>query len=162
MEVMVQNYKEEDLADLILIWNEVVDEGVAFPQMEDLTKESAKDFFESQDYVGVAKVNGRIEGLYILHPNNVGRCGHQANASYAVSAGARGCKIGERLVMDSLERAKELGYRLLIFNAVVKGNERAIKLYTKLGFVKVGEIPGGFLLKDGNYQDTMMFYHTIP
>ncbi len=149
------------MADLILIWNEVVDEGTAFPQMEDLTKESAKDFFESQDYVGVAKVNGRIEGLYILHPNNVGRCGHQANASYAVRAKVRGCKIGERLVKDSLERAKEFGYRLLIFNAVVKGNERAIKLYNKLGFVKVGEIPGGFLLKDGNYQDTMMFYHTI-
>lgn len=56
---------------------------------------------------------------------------------------------------------KELNYKLLIFNAVVKGNDRAICLYTKLGFHKVGEIPNGFLLKDGKYQDTIIFYHSL-
>ncbi|MCI9080998.1 MAG: GNAT family N-acetyltransferase [Lachnospiraceae bacterium] len=109
----------------------------------------------------MARVHGRIEGLYILHPNNVGRCGHQANASYAVRSQIRGLKIGEKLLEDSLARAGELGYRLLIFNAVVKGNGRAVRLYDRLGFVKIGEVPGGFLMKDGNYQDTMMFYHTV-
>lgn len=161
MEVTIEKYREDDLADMIVIWNEVVDEGAAFPQMEDLTIESGRVFFGNQDYVGVAKVNGRMEGLYILHPNNVGRCGHQANASYAVRGETRGLKIGEKLVMDSLEKAGELGYRLLIFNAVVKGNERAARLYERLGFVKIGEVPGGFLMKDATYQDTMMYYHVI-
>ena len=55
----------------------------------------------------------------------------------------------------SLKTARELGYRILIFNAVVKGNDRAIQLYTKLGFQRVGVIPGGFLLKSGVYQDNL-------
>ena len=161
MEVTVEQYQKEDLAELAAIWNEVVDEGEAFPQMEDLTVDSAEIFFGNQDYVGVARADGRIQGLYILHPNNVGRCGHQANASYAVRSQARGMQIGESLVRDSLVQAKKLGYRLLIFNAVVKGTERAEKLYHKLGFVKIGEVPGGFLTKNGAYQDTMMFYHLV-
>ena len=73
----------------------------------------------------------------------------------------RGKKIGESLVQDCLRKAKELGYRLLIFNAVVKGNDRAIRLYEKLGFQRVGTIPGGFLLKTGEYQDIFVYYHTL-
>ena len=71
MEVIVEPFKEKDIEDMIQIWNEVVDEGVAFPQMEELTKECAEEFFGSQDYVGVAKVNGQIEGLYILDRKSV-------------------------------------------------------------------------------------------
>lgn len=44
----------------------------------------------------VAEEDGKIYGLYILHPNNVGRCGHICNASYAVSSDARGRHIGEQ------------------------------------------------------------------
>ena len=119
------------------------------------------EFFGKQDFIGVAKVNGEVAGLYILHPNNVGRCGHHANASYAVSSKMRGIKIGEGLVKHSLKTARELGYRILIFNAVVKGNDRAIQLYTKLGFQRVGVIPGGFLLKSGVYQDIYVYYHVL-
>ena len=48
---------------------------------------------DSRDYHACAE-DGRVLGLYILHPNNVGRCGHIANASYAVSSAARGKGIG--------------------------------------------------------------------
>ena len=161
MEVEITKYSKKDIRDMMHIWNEVVEEGVAFPQVDFLTEENAPDFFARQDYVGVAKVEDKVVGLYILHPNNVGRCGHQANTSYAVSSKVRGLKIGEKLVKDSLQKAKDLNYKLMIFNAVVKGNDRAIRLYTKLGFVKVGEIPKGFLLKDGKYQDIMVFYHSL-
>ena len=32
---------------------------------------------------------GEIEGIYILHPNNVGCCGHICNASFAVRKDVR-------------------------------------------------------------------------
>ena len=83
---------------MIRIWNEVVDEGIAFPQEEPLNMETGISFFGSQSYTGVAEEDGIIFGLYILHPNNVGRCGHICNASYAVSSGMRGRHIGEKLV----------------------------------------------------------------
>ena len=45
--------------------------------------------------------------------------------------------------------------------SVVDGNDRAIRLYEKLGFQHVGRIPGGFLLKTGVYQDIFVYYHTL-
>lgn len=161
MNILIDAYKETDIKDMVEIWNEVVEDGMAFPQSEFLTEQGGKEFFEKQDYVGVAKCNEKVVGLYILHPNNVGRCGHQANTSYAVSRKMRGLKVGEKLVAHSLEQAKKLNYKLMIFNAVVKGNDSAIHIYDKLGFVKVGEIPKGFLLKTGVYQDIIVFYHEL-
>ena len=49
---------------------------------------------------------GEIVGLYILHPNNVGRCGHICNASYAVKSQLRGHHIGEALVKHCMEQGK--------------------------------------------------------
>ena len=161
MEYEIMPYTEADVDAMIEIWNEVVRDGAAFPQLDELNHKTGVEFFGRQDFAGVAKVNGEVAGLYILHPNNVGRCGHHANASYAVSSKMRGMKIGEGLVRHSLEKAKELGYRILIFNAVVKGNDRAIQLYTKLGFQRVGVIPGGYLLKNGVYQDIYVYYHVL-
>ena len=154
-------YREDDLPAMAEIWNEVVRDGVAFPQLDELTPEAAAAFFASQDFSAVAVEDGRVLGLYILHPNNVGRCGHQANASYAVSSAARGRGIGETLVRHSLSTAAELGYRLLIFNAVVATNTSAIALYERLGFELIGEVPGGFFTKDGEYVDTRLYYHTL-
>ena len=159
--IEIREYREGDLEALRGIWNEVVREGEAFPPLEELTAEGAREFFAAQDFTAAAVEDGRVLGLYILHPNNVGRCGHQANASYAVSGAARGRGLGEALVRHSLGRARELGYRLLIFNAVVENNARARALYERLGFVKIGLVPGGFLYKDGSYQDTVLYYHTL-
>lgn len=96
-----------------------------------------------------------------MHPNNVGRCGHICNASYAVDSGARGLGIGEMLVSDCLERAKNKGFKILQFNAVVKTNKAARALYEKLGFVQLGVIPDGFLMKDGHYEDICPYYHLL-
>lgn len=162
MSITVEKYTDADLSALREIWNEVVRDGVAFPQLDELTEDSAREFFAAQDYTAAARdEDGRVLGLYILHPNNVGRCGHQANASYAVASAARGKHVGEALVRHSLKTGAELGYRLLIFNAVVASNTRAIALYEKLGFERIGRVPGGFHMKDGSWSDTILFYHTL-
>lgn len=102
--IIIRKYEQKDLSDLICIWNQVVKDGVAFPQEENLTDESGAEFFAKQTYTAVAedKESGKIYGFYILHPNNVGRCGHICNASYAVDRAARGLHIGEKLVKDCL------------------------------------------------------------
>ena len=100
-------------------------------------------------------------GLYILHPNNVGRCGHIVNASYAIDSGYRGKHIGEQLVSDCLNQAKEHGFKLMQFNAVVENNVHARHLYERLGFVLLGTIPNGFLMKDGTYQNICLYYYIL-
>ena len=154
----VREYTEHDLEDMLRIWNEVVDEGIAFPQEDALNVESGAEFFASQSYTGVAEDDGKIMGLYILHPNNIGRCGHICNASYAVLKEERGKHIGEQLVNDSMAKGKELGFRVLQFNAVVESNIQARRLYEKLGFTQLGTISGGFRMKDGHYENTCPYY----
>lgn len=146
---------------MIAIWNEVVKDGIAFPQEELLTEKTGAEFFGSQTYCGVAEENGTIYGLYILHPNNVGRCGHICNASYAVSKEFRGKHIGELLVKDCLVQAKKCGYGVLQFNAVVESNIHARHLYERLGFVQLGTIPNGFRMKDGHFENICPYYHEL-
>ncbi|MCD8189112.1 MAG: GNAT family N-acetyltransferase [Clostridiales bacterium] len=152
-----------DLPAVCAIWNRVVEDGVAFPQLETLDEESGGAFFAAQSFTGVATdaESGQVVGLYILHPNNVGRCGHICNASYAVRTDLRGQHIGEALVRHSLEKGRELGFRVLQFNAVVCSNVHALRLYEKLGFVRLGVVPGGFRRKDGVYEDITLMYHTL-
>lgn len=159
--MQVREYTDHDLMDITRIWNEVVEEGMAFPQEESLDMESGAEFFASQSYTGVAEENGKVYGLYILHPNNVGRCGHICNASYAVSSDARGKHIGEKLVIDCLKKGKELGFRVLQFNAVVESNIHARHLYERLGFIQLGTIPGGFRMQDGQYENICPYYKEL-
>ncbi len=157
----IRAYREQDIREMVRIWNEVVEEGVAFPQLDLLDEETGKSFFDSQTYCGVADDDGKVVGLYILHPNNIGRCGHIANASYAVDSSCRGKHIGEKLVSDCLTQAKKSGFKLLQFNAVVENNIHARHLYERLGFVQLGTIPDGFLMKDGTYRNICLYYHVL-
>ena len=163
MQIEIRQYQTHDAAAAAAIWNEVVRGGAAFPQREELTEENADSFFRSQSFTGLAEdaETGEIVGLYILHPNNVGRCGHICNASYAVEREARGLHIGEKLVSDCLRQGRAHGFRILQFNAVVASNTHARHLYERLGFQPLGVIPGGFRMKDGHYEDICPYYHVL-
>lgn len=158
--MMVRAYREEDIPAMIKIWNQVVEEGIAFPHEELLNEQTGAAFFESQSCCGVAEKeeDGTVLGLYIMHPNNVGRCGHICNASYAVDSASRGLHIGEKLVLDCIGQARRLGFRVLQFNAVVASNIHARHLYERIGFTQLGTIPGGFRMKDGRYEDICPYF----
>ena len=157
----IRKYSEGDITEMIRIWNNVVEEGVAFPQDECLDEESGRKFFSEQSYCGVAEDNGAVVGMYILHPNNVGRLGGISNASYAVDSKCRGKHIGEKLVLDCMAQAKKLGFNILQFNAVVENNIHARHLYERLGFVHIGTVPNAFRMKDGSFENICLYYHTL-
>ena len=163
MNIVIRKYEEKDLSAMLGIWNEIVEAGNAFPQEELLNSDSGAEFFASQTYTGVAEdtVTGKIYGLYILHPNNIGRCGHICNASYAVRSDSRGLHIGEKLVLDCMEQGRVHGFTVLQFNAVVATNVHARHLYERLGFTQLGTIPKGFRMNDGSYEDICPYYHAL-
>ncbi|WP_106450989.1 GNAT family N-acetyltransferase [Trichococcus alkaliphilus] len=158
MDIVIRKYSIYDLGAMTKIWNHVVMEGKYFPQENGLSIKEAEAFFAEQTFTGVAEEDGTVVGLYILHPNNIGRCVHIANASYAVKADQRGKRIGEKIVVHSLEMAKAAGFRIMQFNAVVANNKGAISLYKKLGFKELGTIPGGFKMDDDTFMDIIPFY----
>lgn len=161
--INIREYTSDDVSAMNEIWNEVVRDGVAFPQTEELSDKTGAEFFASQTYCGVAEntETKQVLGLFILHPNNIGRCGHIANASFAVSGRARGLHIGEMLVTECLNQAKLHGFKIMQFNAVVADNIHARHLYERLGFKQLGTIPAGFHLKNGEYADICPYYKTL-
>ena len=48
MAVKIKKYEKTDLKDAVKIWNQVVEDGVAFPQTEPLHQESGHAFFDEQ------------------------------------------------------------------------------------------------------------------
>ena len=163
MDIQIREYTKEDTKEAIRIWNHIVEEGNAFPQMDCLTETTGEEFFLGQSYTGIAVDvdSGEIAGLYILHPNHVGRCGHICNASYAVRREVRGEHIGEKLVLDCLAQAKVKGFRIMQFNAVVANNTHALHLYERIGFTRLGVIPHGFRMPNGHYEDIIPHYYVL-
>lgn len=94
--------------------------------------------------VYVAMSGGETVGTYFIQSNQPGLGSHVANAGYVVSKGCSGRGIGKIMAEHSLEEARQLGYKAMQFNLVVKSNEGAIALWKKMGFQVIGEIPGGF------------------
>ena len=54
--ISIRKYNDNDIEEMAQIWNEVVNDAVAFPQIEPLG-DDAKEFFASQSYCGVAQNN---------------------------------------------------------------------------------------------------------
>ena len=98
----IRKYRTSDLPVIIELWNSVVEAGDAFPQEELLNEETGAAFFAAQSCTVVLEEDDQVLGLYILHPNNVGRCSHIANASYAIDASVRGKHLGEALHWSSI------------------------------------------------------------
>lgn len=163
MEIEIKHFQKKDIPSMVRIWNEAVLDGGTLPQEKTLTEKEAASFFSSQTSTCIAadRATGVVVGLYILHPNGIGHCGHIANASYVVWSVMRHKGIGRKLVQHSLEETKRKGFRLLQFNAVVSTNTAARKLYESMNFKQLGVLPGGYKQDSGEYTDTILYYHDL-
>ena len=56
MNIEIKEYTKNNLKTTIQIWNEVVEDGVAFPQEELLTEESGKEFFRHRHTVRLQRI----------------------------------------------------------------------------------------------------------
>lgn len=96
MKLTMEPFCEENLPEITRIWNSVVEQGDSFPGDQILSLEEAREMFAAQTETVCVRLDGEVVGVYILHPNHIGRCSHVANASYGVKPGCRGAGIGRR------------------------------------------------------------------
>ena len=50
MEIYIRKFEKNDVTEMVKIWNEVVEDGIAFPQEELLDEKSGEEFFSAQTY----------------------------------------------------------------------------------------------------------------
>jgi ribosomal protein S18 acetylase RimI-like enzyme len=99
--------------------------------------------------------------MYKIGPNRGKLGAHVSNASFMVSSRARGRGLGRILGEHCLDRARELGYRAMQFNAVVSTNTVAVRLWRSLGFIIVGTIPDGFASPKHGLVDFHIMYRPL-
>ena len=114
---------------------------------------------DKQTYIGV--LNNKIVGTFFLKANQPDLGSHIANAGYMVAPTAKGKRVGKTMAEFSLTEAKRLGYSAMQFNFVVKSNEIAVKLWQKLGFEIIGEIPEAFQHSQNGLTNALIMYRKL-
>lgn len=147
------------------IWNilrTVIATGDTYCFAPDSSREKMLNYWCNNDkHTYVAVVDGRIAGTFVIKDNQIDLGSHVANASYMVSPDYAGQGIGKLIGEYSIEEAKRLGYRSMQFNIVIKSNERAVRLWLKLGFDIIGEIPDAFNHIQDGYTNAYIMYRKL-
>ncbi len=164
MNIVLREYESKDLSSVASIWNQVIRDEEGFLWYEEFPEGKVEYVLGNQDVIICAVNNNtdEIAGFYILHSNSSGAGGHVANAMYAVRKDCRGNGIGKLMGSHSIISAKEIGYEGLQFNSVIATNKASIRLWERLGFIRVGEVPKGYKSKSNQYSDLYIYYMRFP
>jgi ribosomal protein S18 acetylase RimI-like enzyme len=104
---------------------------------------------------------GTILGTYFIKANQPGLGDHVCNCGYVVAPMAQGHGIAAAMCEHSQRIAVELGFRAMQFNFVVASNERAVRLWERLGFAIVGRLPGAFRHQKLGFVDALVMFKTL-
>jgi ribosomal protein S18 acetylase RimI-like enzyme len=152
-------------ADTDAIWSilePVLRAGETYALPRDWNRDQALDYWFSDGHdVFVAEEAGDVIGCYYLHANQRGGGAHVANCGYVTSTTSSGRGIATAMCEHSLQRAAELGFRAMQFNFVISSNERAVKLWQRLGFDIVGTIPQAFDHPRLGYVDAFVMHRML-
>jgi GNAT superfamily N-acetyltransferase len=127
------------------IWHRVVAAGETYCWDPDTEETAARQLWMMPPPAEMwVAVEGTVVGTALLKPNQPGLGDHVANAAFMVDPDSAGQGVGRALALRVIDRAREIGYRGMQFNAVVGTNERAVRLWRSLGFDIVGTLPRAF------------------
>jgi GNAT superfamily N-acetyltransferase len=144
-QLKIRGFEETDREVVWDIIHKVIASGETYVFHPDSSREKMLAYWLASDkQVYVATVENKVVGTFTLKPNQPDRGAHIANGSYMVSPDHAGKGVGTFMGKYSLEEAKRLGYLAMQFNIVIKSNENAVKLWKKVGFDIIGEIPNAF------------------
>lgn len=104
---------------------------------------------------------GVVLGTYFIKPNQPGLGDHVCNCGYVVAPRAQGRGLAAAMCEHSQRIALELGFRAMQFNFVVATNERAVRLWERLGFAVVGRLPGVFRHQTLGFVDALVMFKTL-
>jgi L-amino acid N-acyltransferase YncA len=160
--MLIRAARSSDEEAIWAILEPVVREGETYTLPCDMCREDALAYWFSADHqVFVAEERASVLGTYYLRPNQQGGGAHVANCGYMVAQHATGRGVARAMCLHSLERARECGFLAMQFNFVVSTNQRAVQLWTHLGFTTVGWLPGAFLHPEFGYVDALVMYRAL-
>ena len=158
----IRRATSEDREAIWGILEPMIRRGDTYTLPREMSREEALEYwFSGEKETFVWEEDGTVLGTYFLKANQQGGGAHVANCGYVTSAAAQGRGIARAMCLHSLERAKERGFRAMQFNFVVSTNERAVKLWSSLGFEIVGRLPEAFNHPESGFVDALVMYRAI-
>ena len=153
---------------LVEVLVDCVEGGASVGFMLPLPRERARAFWS-----GIAEAVGRGERALLVAEDEDGICGtvqlvlaqpdnqpHRADLSkMLVHSRARRRGLGEALMRAAEAMALDCDKSLLVLDAVTDGD--AHRLYSRLGWQKVGDVPDFALWPEGGYCSTTYFYRSL-
>jgi predicted N-acetyltransferase YhbS len=153
----------EQLAELLV---DAVRSGASVSFMSDLTADQAVEWWRrtlgppSRAIVLVARDEQGIVGTVQLQPAWAPNQPHRADvAKLIVHRRGRGRGIARALMRELEHQARAHKLTLLVLDTC-KGSA-AERLYTSLGWIRVGEVPNFALQPDSSWCDTVFFYKQL-
>jgi L-amino acid N-acyltransferase YncA len=144
--MVVREATADDWPAIWYIMRPIVESGETYALATDMDEEEARHLWMLGDGVRtvVAELDGKIAGTATGYANRAGNGAHVASGSFMVDQECSGQGVGTVLGEDLIEWAREVGFTLIQFNAVVETNEGAVALWKKLGFEIAGTVPKSF------------------
>jgi GNAT superfamily N-acetyltransferase len=155
----------DELADVLI---DCVEGGASVSFMHPLTRERAVAFWRqvAHDVAAGSRallvaddahgICGTVQLVLNLPENQP----HRADlAKMLVHRRARRTGLGAALLQAAESTARDLGKTLLVLDAVTGGD--AARMYERLGWVRVGDIPGYALWPRGGFCSTTVYYRKL-
>ena len=136
------------------------------PEEVKYTEEGERDFIKQyEDAPNMLMLNAYVNGTFAGNASfapvsGAGRMAHRASLGIGLLAAYCGGGIGELMMNILLEKAAECGYEIMELDVFAK-NERALRLYRKLGFVERGRLVNAVKYKDGSYDDEIIMQRSL-
>lgn len=163
----IERPRDDVLHGLVDVLMDAVASGAGVSFMSDVTSESADAWWRRtfasatpRTVILIARDAQGVAGTVQLQPAWAPNQPHRADvAKLIVHRRARGRGTARALMRALEEYARALKFSLLLLDTC-KGSA-AERLYTSLGWIRVGEVPNFALNPDGSWCDTVFFYKTI-
>ena len=160
--ILIRSATRRDDDAIWQIVEPMVRAGDSYTLPREMSREDALTYWLSPRHEAfVAEMDGSIVGTYYLRANQEGGGAHVANCGYVTAQHATGRGVARAMCVHSLEVARQRGFRAMQFNFVVSTNERAVRLWTSLGFVTIGRLPEAFLHPALGYVDALVMYRAL-
>lgn len=145
--MVIRDATAEDWPAMWRFMREIAAAGETFSWDRDIAEEDARAYWlrgaPARAFVAVDD-DGAVVGTAEMGRRLGGPAAHTASAGFMVDPARSGRGAGRALCEHVIARAREDGYRSIVFNAVVESNARAVGLWRSLGFEIVGTVHEGF------------------
>lgn len=139
--IATRNATENDLAEILIIYNEVITNTTAIYDYEPHTMNMREKWYETKKQQGipvfVATENGEVVGFSSYGPFRAWPAyKYSVENSVYVAASHRGNGIGKLLIQPVIDSATEKGMHTILAG-IDASNEASIHLHRQFGFKKV-------------------------